>query len=111
MIDMKNRYYVTIAFRGIDGKERPEVGCIVEANGVLFSVKLSTSRWIALIAVLKNKVEYLDCLKRFKQDTPILVTDWYPMSVVEDGKQSYIYDKYEGEIIFIGNHEITSSHP
>lgn len=111
MIDMKNRYYVTIAFRNMDAKLKPDVGSIVESKGILFSVKVSTSKWVALIAVIRNKVEYLDCLKRFKQDTPIFIREWYPMSVREQGYETYMYEEYAGNIVFIGSHEIISSRP
>lgn len=109
MINLRDRYYVTVAFRGIDGAIRPAVGDILESSGMLFSVKLSTTKWVALIAVIKNKVEYIECLKKFKQDTPIIVNDWYPMSVIEDGKESNHYEKYEGEIVFVGSKEISTS--
>jgi hypothetical protein len=111
MINVKDRYYITIAFRGTDGSARPSVGDIVQANGFLFSVKLSSSRWVALIGAIKNKVEYYDCLKSFKQDTPIVAEDWYPTSVFEDNKETLVYNKYEGNIVFIGNKEIISSLP
>lgn len=106
MIDYRNRHYVTIAVRAVDGGTRPKLGDLVESKGILFSVIKSDSRWITLTAVIKNKVEYVECLGKFQQDTPINLTDWYPTL-----KDSDVYIKYEGKIVFIGHYEVTSFHP
>ncbi len=106
MIDLRNRHYVTVAIRAEDGGTRPMAGDIVESKGVLFVVKNSTQRWITLVAVIKNKVEYIECLAKFKQDTPIEIKDWYPVSKTTD-----VYVKYKGDIVFVGYYEIISSHP
>jgi hypothetical protein len=111
MINLKDRHYITIAFRGVDGANRPSIGDIVQSSGFLFSVKISSAKWVVLIAVIKNKVEYIECLARFKQDTPISVEDWYPASVVENGVESFVYNKYDGEIVFVGSKEVITSLP
>jgi hypothetical protein len=106
MIDLRNRHYVTIAIRAEDGGTRPMAGDIVESKGILFAVKKSTERWITLTAVIKNKVEYIECLAKFKQDTPVEITDWYPTL-----SDSNVYVKYKGNIVFVGYYEVISSHP
>lgn len=103
MINLKNRYYATIAIRAKDNDIKPKVGDIVQSKGFLFSVRSSSAKWVTLIAVIKNKVEYIECLASFNQDEPISFEDWYPT-----GKDSNIYNKYNGETVFIGNYEITS---
>jgi hypothetical protein len=103
MINLKNRYYITIAVRAKDGDKRPKVGEVVQSNGFLFAVRSSSAKWVTLTAVIKNKVEYIECLASFKQDEPILVEDWYPTDRNPD-----VYNKYIGETVFVGNYETTS---
>jgi hypothetical protein len=106
MIDLKKKYHITIAVRAEDGGTRPMVGDVVQSKGFLFAVKKSTERWITLTAVIKNKVEYIECLAKFKQDTPVEIEDWYPSLSDSD-----LYIKYKGNIVFVGYYEVTSSRP
>ncbi len=95
MIDKNIRYRINITVRVEDGSETPASGTLLEANDCIFSVIKSNKRWIILECIIKNKVDYIDSMKRLQEDTEVYLFDWIPQ-VKNNPVLTHTFNVYKG---------------
>jgi hypothetical protein len=71
------RHRLQVTVRISPDSELPKVGSILDINGAMFFVTRNAKIWAVLDAVVKGKVEHINYLNKFQEETDIVMKDWF----------------------------------
>lgn len=71
------RYRLQVTVRIKPDSELPKLGSILDIDGAMFFVTRTAKIWAILDAVVKGKVEHINYLNKFQEETDIVMRDWF----------------------------------